>query len=295
MSALMKSVCASCLLLIGCLGTSMVAQSGLVFEDGWDNGVGTGCDQTKITDNRAWNDFGPSSTCSGNPPVAEIVSDERFEGTSSLRVNFRPDGTANGPDFRIVKAFGTNYNQIYARWYIKYSNNWVFASADHKVAIFGVNDQQTQDVYYNVRGNGGGGPNGRVVIYLTRTDSIYSDPSVAMTPGVWHLCEVHIVSGPNGLVEAKLDGRLLNLQYEAGNQVNLRNTNTGAGLGYLKLDTTYNAYSYPSSQGLYMNTWYDSVVVSTAGWIGGTPAGGGGPTQPALNPPAPPSGLQIIR
>jgi hypothetical protein len=279
---------------LACLGTSLFAQSGLIFQDGWDSGVGTGCDDTKITDNRAWTDFGPSSTCS-NPPVAEVVNDEHFEGSSSLRVNFKPDGTANGPDFRIVKTFGTNINQIYARWYIKYSNNWIFASADHKVAIFGVGDQETQDIYYNVRGNNGGGPNGRVVIYLTRTDSVYSDPSVTMTPGVWHLCEIHIVSGSNGLVEAKLDGRLLNLQYEAGNMVNVRNTNTGSGLGYLKLDTTYNAYSYPSSRGLSMSTWYDSVAASTSDWLGGTP-GGGAPTGPAPgSPPVPPSSLQIIR
>src|SRR3979490_470357 len=82
MSALMKSASASCLVLFACLGTSMLAQSGLIFQDGWEAGVGTGCDQAKITDNGAWNDYGPSSTCS-NPPVAEVVNNEHFEGSSS--------------------------------------------------------------------------------------------------------------------------------------------------------------------------------------------------------------------
>ncbi|MEQ1877011.1 MAG: hypothetical protein ABL958_10225, partial [Bdellovibrionia bacterium] len=141
----------------------------------------------------------------------------------------------------------------------------------HKVAIFGGSNYNGQNVYYNVRGNGNGGP-GRVAIAVTATDVVFSDfNGPTMTPGVWHLCEIHIVAGVNGRVEAKLDGRLLNLTFEAGNPAVPTNVNTGADIGYIKLDTTYNAYSYPSSLGLSMKTYFDTVAVGTGGWIGGAP------------------------
>lgn len=293
MSALIKATGASVLLLSLAFGGTMMAQTTTLFTDGWDRGVGTGCDFAKLTDNSAWNDYGPGSTCSGNPPVAQIVTDEKFDGTSSLRVNFTPDGSGNGPDFRIVKYFGSNRSEIYARWYVKWSNNWVFASGDHKVAIFGAGNQGTQDVYYNIRGNGNG-PSGRVTIHVIPTDVAFSDRNFVVTPGVWHLCEIHIVSGANGRVEAKMDGRTLNLTPEAGTlSANALNLNTGSGVGYIKLDTTYNIYSYPSSLGLYMNMWYDGIVVGTGGWIGGTAGGGGGGTT--YTPPTAPTNLTIVR
>ncbi|MGE3507403.1 MAG: hypothetical protein AB7N65_00790 [Vicinamibacterales bacterium] len=293
MSALKKTTGASILLLTVAVGGNALAQSTLLFSNGWESGSGTGCDFTKLTDRSAWNDYGPAATC-GSPPVAEIVTNEKFEGTSSLRVNFTPDGSGNGPDFRIVKSFGANRNEIYARWYTKWSNNWVWATADHKVAIFGSGNQSSQDVYYNIRGNSGGGPTGRVVIHVTPSNTALSDPSFVVTPGVWHLCEIRIVSGANGRIEAKMDGRLLNLQREAGNSANASNLNTGAGVGYIKLDTTYNAYSFPSGRGLYMNMWYDSVAVGTAGWIGGTVPGGGA-APPSYTPPSAPINLTIVR
>jgi len=290
MSSLLKTVFASCVLAVVVLSGPMVAQSTIFFQDSWDRVGGTGCDFAKLTDNSAWDDYGPSSTCSDTPHVADLVTDQRFDGTSSLRVNFEPDGSGNGPDYRIVKSFGSNRNEIYARWYTKWSSNWQWASGDHKVAIFGSGSQVTQDVYYNIRGNGGGGPSGRVTIHVIPSDTAFSDPGFSVTPGVWHLCEIHIVSGANGRVEAKMDGRLLNLQNEAGTTRNPANLNTGAGVGYIKLDTTYNIYSFPTSLGLHMNMWYDAVAVGSGGWIGGI--GGSGTTPP---PPAAPANVRIIR
>jgi hypothetical protein len=291
MRSSMKTVCAAALgvLMLAGLGDRMAAQASLIFQDAWDRAGGTGCDFAKITDSSAWDDYGPSATCSGTPHVADLVTDERVDGTSSLRINFEPDGSGNGPDFRIVKSFGSNRNEIYARWYTKWSNNWVFAGGDHKVAIFGAGSQVTQDVYYNIRGNGGGGPSGRVTIHVIPSDTAFSDPTFNVTPGVWHLCEIHIVSGSNGRVEAKMDGRLLNLAHEAGTSQSANNLNTGAGVGYIKLDTTYNIYSYPSSLGLHMNMWYDAVAVGTSAWIGGL---GGTPPPPA---PASPTNVRVIR
>jgi len=237
------------------------------FRDGWESAA-PGCDEARLTDHATWDEYGPASTCSA--PIARVVNDEKHTGASALRIDFAPDGSLNGPDFRIVKNFGTNHSEIYARWWVKWSSNWVWASADHKVAIFGSGSQVTQDVYFNLRGNGSGGPSARVAIGVTPSDTVLSDPSVDVTPGVWHLCELHVVSGVHGRVEAKLDGRLLSLVHEAGNPSSAQDLNTGAGVGFIKLDTTYNAYAYPSSLGLTMQAFYDDVAVGTEGWLGGS-------------------------
>lgn len=275
--------------LVGASSLNLNAQSSvpLIFQNGWENQTSLGCGLSILLDGGGWNDYGPSSSCN-SPQIAEIVNTERYDGNRSLQVNFRPDGSINGPDFRIIQSLGGTRSQIYARWYVKYSNNWRWASADHKVAIFG-DSSYTQDVYFNVRGNGNGGQ-GRVAIHVIPTDTVLSDPTSNMSPGVWHLCEIRIVSGPNGRIEAKLDGRLLNLTTEAGRTASASNLNTGAGIAYIKLDTTYNAYSYPSSLGLNMNTWFDSVAVSTQGWIGGTGGSGGGTTSG----PAAPNNVRIV-
>jgi hypothetical protein len=277
---------------VGFLGASSInlnAQSvALIFENGWESQTSLGCGLQILLDGSAWDDYGPSSTCS-SPVVAEVTSAERHDGNRSLQVNFRPDGTQNGPDFRIIQSLGGARTTTYARWYVKYSNNWRWASSDHKVAIFG-DQSSSQDVYFNVRDNGNGGQ-GRVAIHVIPSDTVFSDPTTDMAPGVWHLCEIRIVSGPNGSVQAKLDGRLLNLTAEAGRGGSISNLNTGANVSYIKLDTTYNAYSYPSSLGLTMQTWFDSVAVSTQGWIGGTSGSGG---RSGSAPPTAPSNVRIV-
>ncbi|MFN0061612.1 MAG: hypothetical protein ACKVPX_03740 [Myxococcaceae bacterium] len=281
------------ILLLAVLFVGSAQAQTIVFQNGWEGNASPGCDFAKLSDNSAWNDYGPGSTCSVTPPVAEIVNNERFAGNASVKVNFLPDGSGNGPDFRIIRHLGQNHTEIYARWYVKWSNNWVFAGGDHKVAIFGFGNQATQDIYYNIRGNAD--RSGRVTIHSIPADTALSDRSFRVTPGVWHLCEIHIVSGPNGRVEAKMDGQLLNLTTEAGNTVSANNLNTGSGVGYIKLDTTYNIYSFPSSLGLTMATWYDDVAVATGGWIGGPlPSGGGsdGGTSPAA--PSAPTRLRVV-
>ena len=166
----------------------------------------------------------------------------------------------------------------------------MWAAADHKVAIFG-NSAGSQDVYFNVRGNGDGGQ-GRVTIHVIPAgDALFYDPNSNMSPGVWHLVEMHIVSGANGRVEAKLDGQLLNLRSDYGS--NAMNLNTGTGLYYFKLDTTYNNYAYPTSLGLNMKTWFDAVAISSNAWIGA--GGGGSPTPPPADVPHQPVNLQILR
>ena len=94
---------------VGFLGASSInlnAQSvALIFENGWESQTSLGCGLQILLDGSAWDDYGPSSTCT-SPVVAEVTSAERHDGNRSLQVNFRPDGTQNGPDFRIIQSLG---------------------------------------------------------------------------------------------------------------------------------------------------------------------------------------------
>jgi hypothetical protein len=268
------------------LGPSVGAQSTppLIFQSGWENAGGTGCDFTKLTDGGAWDDYGPADSCS--TPIVQVVTAEKRDGLRSLQLNFPPGAGANGPDFRIIQSFGAR-NEIYARWYTKWSNNWVWATQDHKVAIFGAGAGTSQDVYLNIRGLSNPAT-GRVAVHVIPTDTVLSDANFPITRGVWHLFEIHIRSGSAGSVEVRVDGTQLNLTREAGNNANASSLNTGSSLGYIKLDTTYNNYAFVTQT---MQAWYDSIAVSTAGWIGGQPAGGSTST-PA---PAAPLNVRVIR
>lgn len=256
--------------------------SGLSFKfaNGWQNRAELGSTLNGLVDRdysasydraTAYADFGPAFNATNYP--ASIITGIGPRGTTSrlLQVRFLPDGTQNGPDFRITTASLGNMSDVYVRWWVKYSDNWRWAGADHKSMICGPDNGQS--VYYNVRGNGNGGP-GRVAIHVIPSDTVLSDYSTNMTPNVWHLLEIHIVSGTNGKIEARLDKRQLNLTVEAGNQVNPNNLNVGPAMTYCKIDTTYNAYSYPSGLGLTMYTWFDEVAIATGGWIGDAVAPG---------------------
>ena len=107
-------------------GGSVAAQTPtIIFSNGWENRTELGCTLNGLLDGNggksatAWEDFGPSYPALCSPaPVAEIVNTEHFDGNRSLQVNFRPDGSDNGPDFRIGQSFGDR-NEVYARWYVE--------------------------------------------------------------------------------------------------------------------------------------------------------------------------------
>lgn len=224
-----------------------------------------GCNNTALTDGGLWNDgWGGSNACTAD--IAEVVN----EPEGRMKVKFRPHlsggvpvADSNGPDYRVQRSFGSNLPSVYVRFEQAHSTNWVWDSADHKLAILGSGTPFSQDVYFNVRGNGRG-PCGRPVIYVVHQDTMFSDASVQICAGQKNVYELKIVSGQR--IEAKVNGRLLTLTREAGTATTPTASNTG--IGYIKLDTTYNRYSYPSSLGLTMFTWYGRVAVSTQGWIG---------------------------
>lgn len=263
------------------------AHAAIVWQDGWENAAGTTCNNTgtstdNIMDAGNWNEYGPSSTCTDNPPITTLSTTEHNSGNRSLQVHFQTGDGANGPDFRMNKvlAGGANRTDTYFREYIKWDANWQWAGADHKTAIFGSGNEASQDVYINVRGQNGGGAVGRLAIY-TPTDTFFSDTvNGLVVPGQWNLIEAHIRSGSNGAVEIKLNGVLLNLTVEAGNAANPSNLNTGSGVGYFKIDTTYNDFAFFESHvsGGSSNAYYDDVAICDS-WCG--PAG-------TVTPPPPP-------
>jgi hypothetical protein len=243
-----------------------------VFANGWENRDELGCTLEGLLDGpggasaNSWGDFGPAfaSTCA-EPPMAEIVEDEFHSGSRSLRVEFPPDGTQNGPDFRIAQDFAAQ-TETYARAWVKYSDNWVWAGADHKILIFGVSGgAPTQDIYINVRGLGDGGP-GYIAVHSIPADTVFEDHASNVFPGEWHYIEAHIVSGESGAIEVRLDGELLDLVDQGSNAYDPLDVPTGSVIEYIKVDTTYNDYAYPSGLGLTMHTWFDDVAVFAGSW-----------------------------
>ncbi len=242
-----------------------------VFYNGWENRDELGCSLEGLLDGPggvsadSWNDFGPvlAVTC-GEPPIAEIVDDEQRSGERSLRVTFPPDFSQNGPDFRIQQDFAAQTETYVSAW-VKYSDNWVWASADHKILIMGQGgDAFTQDVYINVRGMGDGGP-GYIAVHAIPADAVFEAYDSNVTPGQWHLVEAHIVSGDQGSIEVRLDGELLDFVDPARHWATT-NVPTGNVVEYVEVDTTYNDYVYPSSLGLTMHTWFDDVAVFEGSW-----------------------------
>lgn len=256
-----------------------------VFYSGWEQATGTAatCNadiNDPLTDRFLWNgDYGPgnNAVCSANPPIVRLDTAITHGGsTKSMRVHYKIGDGANGPDFRISRLFGQEYHEIWVSWYQYWDPNWVWAGADHKMLIAGSNNPISQDTYFNVRGNSGGGQVGRFIVANNTEDAFFHDAGTAgdLHPGQWYHFEGHIVSGVHGYVEAKVNGVLLNLVWEVGpGSTDPYNQNTGASLGYIKLDTTYNDFAYFEAHIGALgssNTYYDDVSVGTTGWIGGS-------------------------
>lgn len=246
-----------------------------IFTSGWENAPGTSCDVTNITDDGAWDDFGPSGTCSASPAIALLSTSEVNSGSRSLRVHFKDGDGANGPDFRIVHDFGATYPELYYRWMQKWDSNWRWSPGnDHKMLITGPPPEQ-QVIYFNLRGHTGGA-SAYPAIHIITPDTVVSDQSVVVSPGEWVRFEMGIRWGSGGWVRARINGNACTLTTEAGNEVDPENTNPGSNGGFVKLDTTYNNFTYfeANVSGNAANCYYDDVLVDDADWPGAV--GGGG-------------------
>lgn len=258
-----------------------VTNTANVFSSGWELATGTAatCNadiNDPLTDHFLWNgDYGPGSgaVCSATPPIARLDTVVIHGGTKSMRIHYKVGDGANGPDFRISRLYGQEYGELWFSWYQYWDANWVWAAADHKMVIVGaVSPSFSQDVYFNIRGNGVG-QSGRFIVANQTADAFFRDVGTAgnVIPGVWNHFEAHIVSGTHGSMEARVNGVQLTLSKEAGSgTTNVSDINTGPSLGYIKLDTTYNDFATFESNvvGGSSNTYYDDVGVSNLGWIG---------------------------
>lgn len=206
--------------------------------------------------------------------IASVQTSEKNAGAKALQVHFKDGDGSNGPDFRIITYLVDRIPVSAIRWYQKWDANWKWSPGqDHKLAIAGpvVGAVDEQRIYFNIRGQSGGTA-GYPAIYLLEPDSFYSDQSLSITPGSWHLLEMLIVWGANGSVRIKVDGVERTLTHEAGGTVDIHDFDTGgAGMDFLKLDTTYNNFGYfeANVSGDQSNTYYDDVAVADDDWIGG--------------------------
>jgi hypothetical protein len=242
----------------------------LLFESGWENASETGCDTTALIDG-VWDDYGGSSACDGPVTDAAIVNDVFEAGSRSLRVTQKPcptgpgtcDATYNGTDFRIVKTFGDQAEVTLVGW-VRYDENYRFATGDHKVFIFTDAEQTAQNVYVNLRGQSGDPTHARITLAAIPADAVVSDatPGHLIGVGSWYRIRVRVVAGANGRVDAWLmpEGQAevpLTLAYEAGNDFDFQNVPTGS-IGGFKADTTYNIGNSITEL---MYQWYDSVAI----------------------------------
>jgi len=255
---------------MGGLPSSATASGGTpFFASGWEDAPGTTCAFDNLTDSSAWDDYGPAGTCSEVPVIAQLSTTEHNSGSRSLQVHFKDGDGANGPDFRIVHAYGTTHATTYLRWYQKWDSNWRWSPGnDHKMVITGPPPEQ-QLVYFNLRGVTGGA-SAYGAIHIISPDTVVSDQTITVSPGAWYRFELGVQWGAGGWVRAKINGTNLTLTHEAGNVVDPENVNPGSGGAFIKLDTTYNAFTYFEANvvGDAANCYYDDVAVATDDWVG---------------------------
>jgi hypothetical protein len=243
-----------------------------LFSTGWDNAPSTGCSFNNLTDNTVFaNDYGPASSCSA-PAIAEVVTAEFVSAPNSLRINMLSGFGTNGPDFRIGPyPFPPSVGPVYIRWREKFSSNYYFNTADHKMVIWG--DAITaQDYYYQLRGNPGN-TTARITVHYISGGGLFevlSGPGSAVSRNVWHTFEARIVYGVNGSLQLRYDGSPVTLTQIGASGINLANfNNSGHLFQYAKLDTTYNGYDNPAVQAatpFYL--WYDDFGAGTSDWLG---------------------------
>jgi hypothetical protein len=243
-----------------------------LFETGWENAPSTGCSFENLTDNVTFtNDYGPANSC--DTPIVEVVDDEMHSGSRSLRVNMLPGFGTNGPDFRIGHGFGANLSVAYLRWYQMFSPNYFFRQSDHKLVIWGPMDG-AQHYYVNLRGEPGN-TTARIALHVIPYDGLWESTNIAVTRGVWHLFEARIEYGNAGSLEVRVDGVPVQLVEQSPTGIDLSNFDPGAGIGYVKWDTTYNGYDDPAVQAATpFWTWIDDFAACSDTWCTTTGAGG---------------------
>lgn len=273
------------------LGLASQAQAQTtIFESGWEDAPSTGCTFNNNTDNGAWTDYGPSSTCTPSPPLAEASTADARSGTKSLRLYFRDGDGDNGPDFRLeaptlpgAPLSGT----VALSYWMKWSSGWFWATADHKTLIVNTT-ASSQGIYLNLQQGSGGGSTAKFRVFAPVGVDRCESNNITINRGEWVHIEAKFVMGAGGTLDMKLNGTLATWTGCTGG-IDFSNINLGTGLNTIKLDSTYNCFDAPAPNVCpdpnnfefnadLESAFYDDVRVCTGDWCTDDSGGGGGST-----------------
>ena len=255
--------------------------TGNLFTSSWE--FATGCSVNALLDGSPgtkW-DEGGGMDCTGRSgqPVTEITTAQSADGSNSCRVWQMPWGGAppvppdfNGTDFRVQKTFALHSTGtvLYVRWYIRWGNNWHFASGDHKMVIFGNSVALSQDLYFNIRSGG------RFTIGNQTANGVWCDnrPAMAFQNNTWYRLEARIQFGFNGSIQTRQNG-VANVwtAEDVSQHANVENhpvgmvgsSSTPRGYNFVKMDSTYNIGSSITEP---MDQYWDKFGLGNQDWIG---------------------------
>jgi hypothetical protein len=232
-----------------CIAGACRTGVGLLFFDGWENRTELGCDQNALVD-RDYNtappvdtgflttpDFPALCTNSNGSPDAEVVEDIGPTGVQTRMLRVRQANHAgSGTEFSVDKTVSAPQTDFYAAWSVKYSPDWQWAAADSGIFIIG--DAPTV-VEFGVEGRNDGSP-AFVRIHVTAVDARFDATVGQMSVGVWHLCELHIVSGPHGKIEARVDHEPVPFPALNESNASILDIDVGPMIARGQIDTAYN-------------------------------------------------------
>jgi len=167
-------------------------------------------------------------------------------------------GHVNGTDFYLDQMLG-GQPALYAWWWVKYSADWQWSTADH--SIFKLGDQGL-DISFGVRGHAGASP-AYVSIYVAASDARFDSTVSQMSAGAWHFCVLHVVAGMHGKVEAWVDDVPVPFVNEQG--ASILDINTGMLPTYAKVETAYNDGAFLDAHMSAAAPWfmyYDDVRIA---------------------------------
>ena len=252
------------------------------FESGWNDAPGVGSGFDDLTDAGTWSDYGGSG--------AAIVNTFSYSGTKCLQVTFPKDGTTNGPDFRIEAPSFAPKTLLLARWLVYFSENFYFRASDIKLTIYG-RDSSHQDIYLQLRGNPGG-TTAKLAAHVFLGNGgghVWESSNITIQRGTWNLFEARIrCDGQVNPIEYKANGVVATMVAASGGPDWTSALQIGtSGIGYFKLDTTYNGYNDAAVQDAApFVLWFDEVALDDAD-APEAPSPGDDTEPPAVTPETP--------
>lgn len=255
-----------------------------IFESGWENAPGAGSSSENLTDNGAWGEPGGQG--------GAIVDTFAHSGQKCLQVTLIPDGSVNGPDFRIPVPTFEPTTLLLCRWLVYFSSNYHFRTSDHKMVIL-ARHGDTQDIYLQLRGNPGNTTAKLAAHVLIGNGGahVWESSNITIHRGQWNLFEARIrLDGAINPIEYKANGVVATMVAVSGGPDWTSELHVGTeGLRDFKLDTTYNGFDDPAVQAAApFVLWFDDVALDDAD-APGSPEGDGDTDPPEVSPETPSS------